>query len=589
MSGIFAYAGSEPCRERLAEGLCRLAHRGSELSGMAVLGDEGIALLKMKGSPYELKDKLAAMKGEGSVGLAACTDAVRCRAANITAVPAANNFYCAALDGTIENFDELKRTLSTPFPIATEEDLLVALLCSFADAERPKMLFELRRRLKGAPSLVFIPNDEAALYCLAGERRLAVGIGEDGVAVASEMTALPDGTKRCFWLEEGETARITAQRYTVYDGKQRKSKKALQPQPNADRAENDCTPEEETYLLPLAVRETVGHFITADAKLKKDSVPLGRRTLEKTERVIFIGSGADFDVAAMAAQRFELLCDLPCTAVPSGELRFSKACFNKNTLLLAVSHRGEDAETLSAVKYARGYGVRVVAVTANRASQLAAFADETVDTCCELTNAQTSLRALFSSYLALTFLALYFSYRREIAGELYVSVSLKMAEMLTGKVAAALRPSPPLHALSQRIINAERLLVTGLGADYFAASAAAARLRRMDAVPAYAMTCGALLHETADSIAAAEIIAFLTDGDALHRTLFCLRRLKAQGASVTVITTDSLEESVTDFEQLVTFPDSIPLLNAIPALACLDKAAVLAKQLMDEELQNQAG
>lgn len=585
MSGLFAYAGSTPCREILAEGLCKMAHRGRELAGMAVLGETGIELLKMKGNAFDLKEKCAAMKSEGSAGLAECADAVRCRAANITAVPSANNFYCAALDGTIDNFDALRRTCSTPFPIATQEDLLLALLCSFGDMDRLNMLSELYHRLDGAPSLAFIPADEAALFCLAGETRLAVGIGDTFIAAASEMTALPDGTKRCFWLEEGEYAKITASRYSVYDARQRKIKKSWQPLRLTKQAENDCLPEEEIFLLPLAVKETVNHYV-CDAALIKETLPISRRALEKAKRAVFIGSGTDYYIAGMTAQRFELLCDMPCTAVPSGELRYANTCFDKNTLLVAVSHRGEEGETLSALQYARRFGVRTVAVTANSASQLAALADDTVDTYCEL--GENSLRAVLSAFLTLSFLALYGSLRREIASELYVSVSLKMAEMLTGKVAAAIRPSPQLHALADRLVNTERLLVTGIGADSFTAMAAAQHLRRVCRAPAWAMSCHELLCESADSLAEAEVLALMTDPETLYRTLRCLRRLRAQGASVTVITTDSIEEEIQDFEQIITFPESIPLLNPAPALACIGKAAVLAKQQLDAETENQA-
>lgn len=584
MSGIYAFTGSVPCRDIIIDGINRLCSKGKELCGTAVNTEDKISLFKIHGSPKTLLEMAESINNEGCTGLAECANACRAKPSAITSVPCASEKLAVAVNGNVENFDELRRRLKVSFPVATDEDLLLALL-SFAEGngflQKLKYTAEL---LTGAPSVVFITSEENAVYCRAGEYPLAVGIYENGCAVTSEMSALENGAKRYFILEKGESARITKERCAVYDEKLKRIKKPLLPVPEIKSFENDFGINEEIFCLPLAVKDTLSKLIK-DNRLLLGSFAPSRRSVEKIERIIITGCGASYRAAMLGAYGIEQLCDIPCCAYPAGELRYSPAVFTKTTLLIAVSEKGENADAFSCMKRAEAFGAKALAVTSAPYSFLSKESDYTVSPCAEFSRADLSLRAFISGALTLNLTALYLGFSKEIISDIYYNVSLKMAEMLPGKISASIKPNSALNGLSERLKSSSRTVVTGLCADYALAAEAAEKLRSISGVNAISFNLAELENENSEYINSSDIIAFITSAELLEKALFRLRRLKALGADITIVTSTNLEEEISGFEKVVTFADSIPLFNWLSAVSCIYKAAANAS-LKEEESQD---
>ncbi len=572
MSGIFAFTGSEPCRDILLKGISLLSRRGKELCGIAVKSEEKITLFKIHGSPETLLSMAESIKSMGYTGLAECAKAERAKPSAITSVPCASEQLAVAVDGDIENFDELKRRLKVSFPIATNEDLMLALL-SLSNGENPlKRLNEVFENIKGSPTVAFITSEEEAVYCRAGDSPIAVGIYENGCAAASGLYALSDGAKRFFILEKGETARITKERTAVYDERLKRIKKSLLPMPEIRVFENDFSPGDEVFCLPIAVKDTLG-ALTKGGNLSTGSFNLSRRGIEKLSRIILTGSGASFRAALLGAFHLEQLSDIPCCALPSGELRFSPTVFGRNTLLVAVSERGEHPDTLACIERARNFGAKTLAVTSAPYSFIARSCDYVINPNSDFSDGGISLRSFISGALALDFFALSIGYSNEIISDIYLNVSLKIAEMLPGKISSAIKPSQSLSELSGILSESKKIILTGLCADFALSCEAAEKLRSISSANALALSLSELENESAEYLKDSSVIAFITSPETAHKALCCLRRLRTLGAAVTIITSANIEEEINDFEEIVSFADSIPLFNWISAIACIYKAA----------------
>ena len=578
MSGIFGYAGENPCKEILLEGLLRLAERGGELSGIAVKSGDGIALLKREGTPEDLKRLSGAMQENGSLGIAECTNALRTTAANDTAPPFSNRMYSAVLDGYIENFDILKAWLSSAVPIATDEELLLALLSRVNSDNRLEMIKKITSSIAGNPSFAFLAADENAVYCRAGENPILIGIAEDGYFISSEARAMIPDAVRYLTLGNGETARVTPERVTVYDSKMKRIKKPQKPLLTGDFPTE--TPLSGGVLTcPLAVKETVGEFVSR-SQLKFEKLRLNRRGAERIKNVIITGSGPALNAARLGAYNFEMLTDIPTLSLPSGELRYSGEIIDKGTLIIAVSKSGESEDLAACIRRCEKLGAKTMTLTSNKNSQLSRLCDDTILT--------SPLDEFISSYLALAFFMLYLGYKNDIITEVHLNVTIKLAEMLAGKVSSSIKNTPLTENTAKRIQNSYRVLITGLGADGYAAAEAARIIRAKTKINAVSCHCCELAAEDKEMLSGSLVLAFVTNKELAQKSLRYIRRIKTLGAEVIIITTEGIETDIPDFREILTIPDSVPLFNPVTAVSLIHKISQTAKELSGETHAQQA-
>ena len=586
MSGIFAYTGKDGCRDYLLDGLERLSSRGNEICGIAIKNDDDIELLKTKGAPPALREKADSLSETGNTGIAECANASRCRASAITACPAANKQYAAAIDGEIENFEALRRWAKSSFPVATDEDLLLSMLNIMNNQSKLETVSKIASSLEGAPNFAFISSDEDCIYCHSGANPLVIGIGDEGIFLSSELYALIPFAKRYFRLESGENARITADRANVYDMNGRRIKKNYSSMPVNPVFENGFDFSNELFCCPLAVKDTLGTFI------KRSSLTISgtglKRIYDKTKRIILTGEGSSYYASLLAANSFQVLCDIPSCAHIAGELRYSSEIYDKSTLLIAVSLRGEEENTIACVKRAQSFGAKVIAVTSSSFSYLASLADETLNPNCDFTSSGVSLRDFSSSLLSLIFLALFFGRKAGIVSELYLSVSLKLAEMLPGKVSYAVKSTPQSEAAAKALCEREKVFLTGLCTDYPLALEGAQKIRRIAKINARAFPLSELADESADIIGGSLIFALITEKELLAKALSKVRRLKSLGAEIIILTTANIEEEITDFENIISFSDSVAMFNKIICAAGIYKIAVSADEIKNKSSAEEA-
>lgn len=581
MSGIFGYIGTEQCKDILTAGISSLEKRGADTTGIVIKCKDDFIAIKTKGGTSDLKQKAAAVKNESTIGIAQCDKAMRCKATQLTAKPACNNLFAAAMDGTIENFDDLKRWTNNPFPIATDEDLLLAMLCVGNDPNKLEIIKKFDTLIRGTPSYAFISNDENTIYCKAGSRPIVIGISSNGFYLSSEIGAITSLADRYIFLDENEAAKITADKAIIFDSRYKKIKKTILETPDAVYFENDYSIKDEIFYCPLTVKETYRRFIQ-NSKINFDNLKLNHRAVDKLSRIIITGTGGSYNTAEISAYNFSMVTDIPTNAYPAGELRYSGCVIDRNTLLIAISHRGESEDTIACVKRFKAIGAKTIAVTSNASSYLAKLCDSIINPNCDFDINEISLRSFISNYLAMSFLALHIGCKSGIVNELYLNVTIKMAEMLPGKISSAIKPSPAIEKAAGMLSQTENVFVTGLGADYALSLEGADKLRKIAKVNASAYCVSELVQKCTSILDGSLVIAFITNKELLHKALYSLRRAKALGAKIIIITTENIEEEINDFESIISFNDSVPLLNPPACIAGLYKIAIIADEIKNK-------
>lgn len=579
MSGIFAFVGGEKPKELLLSGLENLQHRGGEVCGMVIADKDGFATAKTVGTVTRLAEDNTGFLPDGCCGIAKTDIQLRLRGAAST-VPAANELFAAACSGYIADFESLKRWTRSPFAISTDDDLLLACLSISNRENRVELANTVAAALTGSPSFVFMPKGENELYAHAGKNMLFAGVGKIGAFLTDELSALLLYCDKYAVIENGETVRLRADKITFYDEKCRKIKKVFNPVTGRVYADGQASLGDEIHFCARAAREVYCNFVKNGA-LNLDALKLTKRAVERISRIVLVGEGSSYNAALFGMRLFEMLSDIPCAVYRSGEFIYSKCVLDKNTLVIAVSHRGETADTLSCVRRAVSAQAQTLALTSTKTSSLSLICERTMLTDSDYYNSSSLCSFIYSS-MSLALLALYIGMRDSVVTDIYLTMALKMAELLSGKIASAVKDNTAYSAAVNTVLQCERIYTCANSVDYSAALETADKIRRVANKDCTAVPISEIVTYPSDLIMGAAVLVFETSK---VKGVFCelqLSRLQALGAKIILFTTENLEDDITHYDTVISVNDTLPIFNPIPCAAAGYRLAERLKSALEE-------
>lgn len=575
MSGIFGYIGKEDCKKTLIDGLTALKSRGCEMTGMAIKSGEDLLAIKANGGTVLLEER-AKTELVANIGLAQTDIAMRAKASQITAKPACNNLYAVCMDGEIADFDALKRWCRNPFPIATDEELIMALLCVMEERDSVALLKRLVLTMRNPPTLAFFSNHDDAIFCYRGVMPLIIGIGNDECFISSEVNALVGHAQRYIALQPGDCARITGERVSIFDTKSKKIKRTISRMPPFSCIEDDYLYDGISYC-PTVIKECYHSFVT-DAKINFDYLKLTKHYISHLQRIYVIGEGASLSVALCGGSNLALMTDIPVYALQSDELIWADRTVNDATLVLCISYSGEDCGSVMALLRCKRNKARVISVTDNPYSEIARLSDSIIRPQHGFETAN-AVNSFFADYFALCLLSIYIGRKSEIVSDTYYNVMLKMAELLPGKVLSAIKAYPEYKSLTDLLLSRNNVIFTGYRYDYALALEGAKMAHRLTDADIISAELSTLQDFYSSKLASGcTVLCVITSNSMMPHALKYLRRLKILGAKVIIYTTSNLEQEMTDFNCVITFNDSVQPLNPIPCVAGLYNAAITAAE-----------
>ncbi len=583
MNGIFAYAGKGECKRILLNGIRGMKSKGSELAGIAILKGEGFATAKLKGTPAELYEKAESVEGGACIGICECADAVRLRASGVTAPPSVSGDYAAVLDSGIESYDALKSWCRGKLPVASDEDLLLALLSLVNGDNMLEVMKRIIPSFQRELGFAFISSNEEAVYARAGDTPFFVGFTDDGIVLANEAMPVLSISRKFFVIENGECVRITRDRAVAFDSRGRRIKKPLRASPAVQPDRLSAADGKELFGIPRSARETLSGIIKSST-IDFSGLHLTRRSLERFKRVIITGCGSYYYASRLAAYMLEALADLPCTAFTAGELISSGAYFDSSTLLIAVSESGEERDIFKSISLAGEFDSKSILFTLQPYSLCAMAADMTVD----WGGSGEGDCPFISCALSLCLFSVWAGNRVSSVSELYFSVAAKLAELLPGKLASAIKSTPELESAARALLSAEELYISGCAADSAAAMEGARKIRSELGINAVSTELSQLLCESPKCLPYSLFVVIISSREQLKSALYHLQRLKARGGDIIIITTANLEADITGFDRVITVTESLPVFDSLTCLASLYKTVDLAAEIMKKEEEQQA-
>ena len=388
MCGIVGYVGHRQALDVVLGGLRRMEYRGYDSAGVAVLDGAGSLTVERKaGRLANLESRLDEAGRDqfgGTAGMGHTRWATHGAPIDRNSHPHRDSSERVAVvhNGIIENFATLRAELEAEgveLTSDTDSETAAHLVARAYDDGPTKndlaaSVRSVCRRLEGAFTLVVTHADQPDLIVAARRSSpLVVGVGEGETFVASDVAAFIEHTREAVELGQDQLVVISRDGYEVTDfagePAQAKPFTVAWDLSAAEKGGHDYFMLKEIEEQPEALANTLrGHFDSG--RIVLDEQRLSEQDLRDVDKVFVVACGTAYHSGLIAKYAIEHWTRLPVEVELASEFRYRDPVLDRDTLVVAISQSGETADTLEAVRHARGQKARVLAICNTNGAQI---------------------------------------------------------------------------------------------------------------------------------------------------------------------------------------------------------------------------
>ena len=577
MCGIVGFTGSQNAAPILLDGLKKLEYRGYDSAGIAVLGENGIHMVKASGMIKNLDAKIkggAALPGHAGIGHTRW--ATHGEPTDVNAHPhmSNDNKFAVVHNGIIENYAQLREELKGKgfqFKSETDTEVIVHLMDMYYEGDLKKAVLKTISRLEGAYALGILCSEEGGRIVAARQSApLIVGVGIGENYFASDVTALVAHTKNVIYMEDGEIADITPENITIYDTTGKVLEKTV------TRIAWDIAAAEkggyEHFMLkeimeqPHAIKSTIEPRIK-DGEIVLDDFSLSDEDLKQINKIMITACGSAFYAGSVGKYVIEELCRIPVEADLASELRYRNPLVDEHTLLVVVSQSGETADTIAAMKECKARGARVLAIVNVVGSTIAKLADDVVYTWAGPEIAVATTKGYTTQVAVMDMLAVYLARR---LGRLDDAQNKELVDAILqfpSLIQRSIDLNPNLPALAEKYHSHNDVFFI---LDYAASMEGSLKLKEISYLHSEAYAAGELKHGTIALIEKGRPVVAL----ACYETLFDkmmsnIKEVKARGAQVLAVVLEDNRQIFAEADDVIFVPRTKEIFNTLPEIVPL--------------------
>ncbi len=583
MCGIVGYVGKRDAVPVLVEGLHRLEYRGYDSAGLAVVHRGRLAVTKTAGRVQDLRDKLKT-NTKATLGIGHTRWATHGEPNEVNAHPHTDTAGRIAVvhNGIIENAEQLRAQLQgSGVRLVSDTDtealahMIAAELAAAEAGDGPAAPGDLEdavirtlRRVEGAYGLVVldIKNPDQLVVARNGSP-IVLGLGENEMFVASDVSALVRYTRQVIYLEDGEVAKIRATDYrtTTLAGQDASAKIPMTV--DADDDDYELGPyqdymRKEIHEQPDALRRALrGRLDDRFATARLGGINLDARELRSIRCVKFLGCGSAYYAGQMGATVIEELARIPADAEPASEFRYRSPVVDPDTLYVAVSQSGETIDTLMAVQELKRKGGQVMGAVNVVGSAIGRECGRGIFLHAGPEVAVASTKALTNMAVSFALLGLLLGRVRDLsaASGHRVVTGLRALPEQVNRILAA---EEDIATIAGRFAHAEHMFFIGRVRGWPVAREGAQKLKEISYVHAEAYQAGELKHGPLALIAAdMPSVVIVPSDDLVAKNISTIEQIKARGGPVIAVTSTDIPEGLAD--AVIRVPRAEPELEPI--------------------------
>ena len=576
MCGIVGYIGEEQAAPILLNGLQKLEYRGYDSAGVAVYNDTGVHVVKSKGRLSVLDGILQGGKElPGTVGIGHTRWATHGAPSDVNSHPQVSDggLFAVVHNGIIENYLYLKNHLirrGVEFVSDTDTEVVAQMLEYYYKGDVLETIQKVISKVEGSYALGIICADcPDRIFAVRKDSPLIIGIGEGENYIASDVPAILSRTRDIYRLKDQEIAVLTRDTIDFYN-------QELEPiRKEPERIQWDITAAEkggyEHFMMkeiceqPEALRKTISPRIR-DGKIVLDDITLTKEQIQDLRKVFIVACGTSYHVGVVAKYAFERLLKIPLEVDVASEFRYRDPILDDKTLVIIISQSGETADTLAALRMAKGKGCRLLSIVNVVGSTIANESDDVLYTWAGPEIAVASTKAYSTQLAVIYMIALYMADQLGTVPEADMARYMADLQRLPDLAEAALADKETIQYFASRYFNAHDMYFIGRNVDY----AASLEVKEISYIHSEAYTAGELKHGPISLLEDGTlVIAIATYEKLFDKMMSNVREVKARGAVVLGITVRGKEEALkqeTDYQFCV--PDitdfMLPSLSILP-------------------------
>lgn len=591
MCGIIGYCGQRSVVPVLISGLERLEYRGYDSSGLGLVENKNIQLIKSCGKLEVLKEKLEKINcGQATSGIAHTRWATHGLPTSENAHPHFDQSgkICLVHNGIIENYQTEKNrllALGHTFKSQTDSEVLAHLLGEAYEKTQNirQALAQIIPQISGAYAVVAVCKDiPDKLFAVRCSSPLLIGKGKQENFIASDIQAFLAYTREVVYLDDKEIVEMNAGQVQIFaaDGVTPVEKKEHYIEWDIHSAQKDGYKHfmlKEIFEQPQVIRNCLSGRLQNE---KKQVFLPELDALEIPKRLIIIGCGTSFHAGLWARYLIEKQAKISVQVEIASEFRYRDFLFQNGDLVLAISQSGETADTLAAVRLAKEKHIPVLGLCNVVASSLARESDAVIYTQAGPEISVASTKAMCSQQMMLILFSLYLSQKKQCSQEenaRFFDGLQALPDILSENMIAIQKQA---QKLSRQFSTTKSFFYLGRGIYFPLALEGALKLKEISYIHAEGYPAGEMKHgpiALIDKNFPTFIIG--VDNELLEKVYSNLEEILCRNGQV-ILLTNNKEIS---FKNVFCFylPPVFDLLNAFPVL--------LAFQFFAYEMANYLG
>lgn len=579
MCGIIGYTGELLCRDILISGLDKLAYRGYDSAGIALLQGDDIVVKKAKGKLEVLKELLEDDPVDGHIGIGHTRWATHGEPSYINSHPHLDNGMGIAIvhNGIIENYHRLKKMLierGIEFRSETDTEVVAQLLGYYYEGDMLATIYKVVAMLEGSFALAIICKEKPdTIYCLRKDSPLIVGTSGKGNFIASDVPAILEYTRDIYYLENFEVGVLTPYNITFFDqfGEvcQKERHHVEWDVESAQKGGFEHFMMKEIHEQPQVLQCTYQHYVDDAGNIRAAEMPIDPETAVSMRKLGVIACGTAYHAGVIGKYLIEEIVRMPVYVDIASEFRYRNPIIEPGDLYIVVSQSGETADSIAAMRLVQQQGGKVIAICNVVGSTIAREADAVLFTYAGPEIAVASTKAYMTQMMVFYLLGLDLAGKRQtMASERIRELILTMAK-IPNQVQKLLDGKDQVQYFASREFDSKHIFYIGRGMDYALTMEAALKMKEISYIHSEAYAAGELKHGTIALIEDGTLVVALANQHSLLEKMASnIKEVVVRGAKVLAVTNGHSEIISCESDSVWELPETdcflAPFLAIVP-------------------------
>jgi len=564
MCGIVGFIGHKNAKDVVLNGLTRLEYRGYDSAGISLFNQryQIFDVYKDEGRVAKLVETTK-NADYSTIGIGHTRWATHGKVNKENSHPhySQTRRFIVVHNGVIENYQELKDQYlhNHAFQSETDTEVIAQLIETFSQTLHVEnAITTTLKLLHGSYALLILDaNDPEKIYAAKYKSPLILGMGKDGVTIASDLMALVGYSTdyhafddKTFIVARKDDVRLFNLDHQPLDFH---FKKIELDDSDTTKGEYAHYMLKEIHEQPSVIRRILTNYYDKDVvQIKPDILS----AIKDADRLYILAAGTSMHAGLIGKQLFEKLCEIPVEVHIASEFAYQKPLLSKKPFFILVTQSGETADLRACLVDLNERGFQSLTITNVPTSTLAREATFSLELYAGPEIAVASTKAYVAQVTVLSILAYELSSK---PFDLHAELS---------KAATSIEhflESENIRELVRNFLTRRNAFFIGRGLDYFVGLEAALKLKEISYIQTEGFAAGELKHGTIALIEdSTPVIALISDPKMSPNTRSNLKEVQARGAKTFKIVLESCkiegdEVILNDVHQLLT-----PLVMVVP-------------------------